>query len=88
MCHANLIDDALLNGTKVIYLMILTSPLNTAFYPCAMRCRGGIVRLLWFRQSVSVCICRSHSDLVNTIETKLLSAYLSNLADMFAMTRG
>ena len=53
----------------------------TLYYRRATRCRGDIVTLLWFRLSV----CPTRFDLV---KTKLLCPYSSNLADMFAMTRG
>ena len=38
--------------------------------------------------SVRVSVCLSRFDLVNTIETKPLCAYSSNLADMLTMMRG
>ena len=38
--------------------------------------------------SVSVCVCPSRFDLVNTVETKPLCASSLNLADIFTMTRG
>ena len=40
------------------------------------------------RSKVKVTIDMYGNKLLNTIETKLLCAYSSNLADMFTMTRG
>ena len=53
------------------------------YYPRATRCGGDCITLLWFRP----CVCPSRFDLVNTIETKPLCTYSSNLADIFSMTR-
>ena len=57
-------------------------------YPRATHYRGDIVTLLWFPLCVCACVCPSRFDLVNTIETKPLCAYSSNLADLFTLTRG
>ena len=47
-----------------------------------------IVLLLWFSLSVSMVMCPSRFDLLNTIETKWLCAFSSNLTDMSVMKRG
>ena len=56
----------------------------TFVIPAQRVVRGYCITLLWFR----ACVCPSRFYLVNTIETLLLCAYSSDLADMFTMMRG